>query len=144
MSNIEMTYQSLIGDGILMFFKYGKLNEELFTLLEDISEKIKDISHGNIKYGVGVAYGDISYEIHEVNGNNQNIPIGTSVDLAAKASNLGNKGSEKVFCIFLKNKAKTISVELNTELRNYINAEGTNIEGKTSSSGNNYRFDFVS
>ena len=79
-----------------------------------------------------------------VNESNQNIPIGTSVDLAAKASNLGSKGSDKVFCIFLKNRAKTISSELNIELRDYINDEGTQIEGKTSSSGNNYRFDFVS
>ena len=143
MSNISLTYQSLIGDGILMFFKCSELNDELFTLLEDMSDKVKKISHNNIKYGIGIAYGEISNEIHMVNGSNQNIPIGTSVDLAAKASDLGNKGSDKVFCIFLKNKAKTISSELNLELRNFIEKNKKQIKGKTSSSGNNYRFDFI-
>ena len=76
-----------------MFFKCSELNSELFTLLKDISDKVKYISHDDIKYGVWISYEEIPYEIHMVNESNQSITIGTSVDLAAKASNSGNKGN---------------------------------------------------
>lgn len=142
MSNINMTYQTLIGDGTLMFFKCSVLNDELFDLLEDINKRVKNITHDDIKYGVGISYGEVSNETHKVNGNNQSIPIGTSVDLSAKSSDLGNKWSDKLFAIFLKNKKNTIKSELNIELRNYLD-NSDKIEGKNSSTNNNYRFNVL-
>ena len=38
---------------------------------------------------------------------------------------------------------KTISSELNIDLRDFIHKNKEQIEGKTSSSGNNYRFNFI-
>ena len=100
------------------------LNNKSFILLGDTSDKVKDISHDDIKYGVGIAYGEISCEIYLVNGNNQSIPMETSVDLAAKASNLGNKGPI-YHSLYPPNKSKTISSELNIDLRDFMHINTT-------------------
>lgn len=140
--SIYLKYTSLIGDGVLMFFKYGKLNNEIINLLTDIDNKVKDISSLNIKYGIGVAYGLIDFETYEVNDNSISIPLGQSVDFSAKASDLGNKNSEFPFAIFLKNKAKTIESKDNHELYEYL-SKAEEIETKKTSSGNAARLRII-
>lgn len=137
-NNNELRYITPVGDAILMFFKYGELNYELFELLKEVSNKVNNISNDNVIYGIGVAYGLVDLETYEINGENMSIPLGNSVDFSSKASDLAHKGSTSKFAVFLKNKKKTIFSDHNEELTKYIekHKKSNDITGKKTGSKN--------